>query len=78
MLYIGIDLETNGNSAFAGDDDSCRAEVARILTTTAANLLELGRYEAEECYALKDVNGNNCGSIWLNEVEDEDADENKN
>jgi hypothetical protein len=72
MLSIGLELQTNGNSAFAGDDDSCRAEVARLLTATAANLLEPGRYEVEEYYALKDINGNNCGSIWLNEVDDDE------
>ncbi|MFA5453634.1 MAG: hypothetical protein WC248_08685 [Candidatus Methanomethylophilaceae archaeon] len=74
MLHIRIDFETNDNSAFAGDDESCRAAVARLLTTTAANLLEPGRYGSDDYYPLLDVNGNNCGSIWLDEVEDEDGD----
>ena len=72
MLSISLELRTNGNSAFEGNE-GCRVEVARILTDVADNLLEPGRYEPNEDYPLWDKNGNRCGRIWLN---DEDEDEN--
>jgi len=72
MLSISLELQTNGNSAFEGAE-ACRAEVARILTDVTNNLLEPGRYKPNEDYPLRDINGNRCGHIWLN---DEDEDEN--
>ena len=66
MLSISLELQTNDNSAFEGNE-GCRVEVARILTDAANNLLKPGRYESNEDYPLWDINGNRCGRIWLNE-----------
>lgn len=56
-----IEIESNGNAAFEGDE---RPELARILRQLADEL-EKGR--ADHPRKIYDVNGNQCGNLSMSE-----------
>lgn len=56
-----IEIQTNGNAAFEGDE---RPELARILRQLADEL-EQGR--ADHPRRIYDINGNACGNLSISE-----------
>lgn len=58
---ICVELESNKNSAFENDAE----EVARILEELAQDLRRNGARDR----ALKDINGNTCGQVWVRDDE---------
>jgi hypothetical protein len=66
---IFLELSTNGNAAF---EDEPASEIARILRD-AAKRIEHGNY-GDGGFRLNDINGNVCGRVTI-EVVDDDEDE---
>lgn len=66
---ISIELNTNGNAAF---EDEPASEIADILRK-AATRIENGDFGQDgEGFRLNDINGNACGRVTIEKVEDEE------
>jgi hypothetical protein len=69
---ISVTLETNGNAAF---EDSPATEIARILRE-AAKRIENGDFGSDgDGFRLNDINGNKCGRVTIERVDEEEEDE---